>query len=616
MNTLTPDPALSLDDQIDLACDRFELRWDSEAPSTIEELLQEFSDTQRDFALRELLAVELELRFKRGDLLKREDYLLRLAEYSEVVIELFDSQVEQLMVTTAPVRTSGWTPALAETGTGSALKMPERIGKYRIVAALDRGGQATVYRAIHPELGRDVVIKFCHVEKSANPDAQQALRSEGRVLASLEHTNLARVYDFDFHENRAYLVMEFIRGLNLSQFRKQTSPAPEAWIPLVRQVAEALEYVHGRGILHLDIKPQNILIDETGAPRLIDFGLARTDSMWEKSGSDPEQLAGTLAFMSPEQARCEAEAIGPRSDVFGLGGVLFYLVTGKPPIVGDSAMDAWENAKTGRWNAELLNDDCHMSIRRIIESALAGKSNERIASAGELAKQLAALEQKPSWSIRAKISACLALTVGLILSLLIARQSFQSGYAVGTPTEERVTNQIKVRVWRDGNTFDLTNSAPISSTDRVEIRSHVEAGVHLSLFMFDSEGQLQLVEAVPAASQPYEYRFPQDNSKFERIVGPAGTEFVFLCGSRKRAVTLAELNGLGPFANAWPQLPEDSVIQLRSTGVNYLQRGRGFGGGVDTLDPQQQVFDTLNVLRTMLEPFSDFVDGIAFSHIE
>src|SRR6266404_3777524 len=146
---------------------------------------------------------------------------------------------------------------LAVAPTGQAGDRPAAIGKYLILDALDKGGQAMVYRAFHPTLGREVAIKL-----SRRPlDARQADRdhfiSEGKLLADLEHPNLARVYDLDFHEGRPFLVMEYVRGRNLQQVAKQQRLRPRQAALLVAKVARAVAVAHRRGILHQDIKPEN-----------------------------------------------------------------------------------------------------------------------------------------------------------------------------------------------------------------------------------------------------------------------------------------------------------------------------------------------------------------------
>jgi serine/threonine protein kinase len=196
-----------------------------------------------------------------------------------------------------------------------------------VIAPLDAGGQGLVYRGLHPTLGRDVVIKLSRA--AGGPADRDRLQEEGRILADLEHPNLARVYDLDVHDGRAFLVMEYVRGPHLEQFARQRPPSPRQAAALVAPVAQALAAAHRRGVVHRDVKPKNILIDEAGRPRLIDFGLARLEDAWHQAPSEEGEVAGTLAYMPPEQARDAAE-VGPRSDVFSLGGVLYFLLTGKP----------------------------------------------------------------------------------------------------------------------------------------------------------------------------------------------------------------------------------------------------------------------------------------------
>ena len=165
-------------------------------------------------------------------------------------------------------------------------------------------------------------------------DDRASLVAEGRLLTDLEHINLVKIYDLDFHNDQPFLVMEYVHGRNLEDYARDEPVTPRRAAELVAKLADALAMVHRRGIIHRDIKPRNILIDESGEPRLIDFGLARLRHAW--SDCPDSTWGGTLAYMAPEQARLEHDRIGPRSDVFGLGAVLYFLLTGQPPFVGET----------------------------------------------------------------------------------------------------------------------------------------------------------------------------------------------------------------------------------------------------------------------------------------
>ena len=173
---------------------------------------------------------------------------------------------------------------------------PATIGKYFIVGILGQGAQATVYRAIHPVLHQELVIKYARKPVSGNQEERTSLIREGRILADLEHPNLARVIDLDFHEDRPFLVMEYHRGVNLEQFASRHKPSPRAAAALIAPLARALGAAHRRNVVHQDMKPANILIDETGKPYVLDFGLARLQNSWNASTDQPD--GGTIAYMA------------------------------------------------------------------------------------------------------------------------------------------------------------------------------------------------------------------------------------------------------------------------------------------------------------------------------
>ena len=149
------------------------------------------------------------------------------------------------------------------------------------------------------------------------PTASPAWSSEGRLLVDLEHPNLVRIYDLDFHDDRPFLVMEYVHGRNLEEYARDEPVTPRRAAALVAKLAEVMAVAHRHGIIHCDIKPKNILIDKLGEPRLIDFGMARLRHAW--SDRVESSLGGTVAYMAPEQARLEIDRIGPRSDIFALG---------------------------------------------------------------------------------------------------------------------------------------------------------------------------------------------------------------------------------------------------------------------------------------------------------
>ncbi len=235
-----------------------------------------------------------------------------------------------------------WPPASPDRDRGEARpERPGAIGRYLVVDQLDEGSQGEVYRVIHPRLGRDMVLKLGR--QPVGDDDRASLVAEGRLVADLEHINLVKIYDLDFHNDRPFLVMEYVHGRNLADYVVDEPVTPRRAAVLVAKLAGALAMVHRRGIIHRDIKPRNILIDESGEPRLIDFGLARLRHAWSDRAAST--WGGTLSFMAPEQARREHDRIGPRSDVFGFGAVLYFLLTGQAPFLGETQDEVWDRAR-------------------------------------------------------------------------------------------------------------------------------------------------------------------------------------------------------------------------------------------------------------------------------
>ena len=270
---------------------------------------------------------------------------------------------------------------------------PRRIGKYVVVEELEAGGQAFVFRVLHPELGRDFVLKLGRRPLAAGqrPEAQAAAQSgllrEGRLLAQCEHPNLVRAIDLDFHEGQPFVVMEHVPGLNLEQFVDQHRPDPRQAARLVTELARAVAYLHARGITHQDIKPRNVMVDDQGRPRLIDFGLARLKHAWSDERDEPS--GGTAAYMSPEQALGCSEGIGPWTDIFGLGGLLYYLLTRRPLYHGASRISVTLQAIKGEYlPVRQLNPGTPRMLERICRKALAAEPRHRFHSAPELERAL------------------------------------------------------------------------------------------------------------------------------------------------------------------------------------------------------------------------------------
>jgi serine/threonine protein kinase len=210
----------------------------------------------------------------------------------------------------------------------------ENVGPYRIVEQLGSGGMATVFKAYHASLDRYVAIKVLHPAFKQDPNFLSRFQREARIVARLQHPAIVPVYDFNEHAGQPYLVMRFIEGETLkARLSKGDLPLHEV-LRVLHPVGEALQYAHGQGVLHRDVKPSNVLLTPDGQVFLADFGLARIAQAGESTLSQ-DALVGTPQYISPEQARGDAD-LDMRTDVYSLGVVMYELLIGRVPYQADT----------------------------------------------------------------------------------------------------------------------------------------------------------------------------------------------------------------------------------------------------------------------------------------
>jgi serine/threonine-protein kinase len=227
----------------------------------------------------------------------------------------------------------------SDQGSGTwQLPLPYRFGDFEIRELLGRGGMGIVYRAQQISLDREVAIKMILKDQLATQQDRQRFFAEARATAKLEHPGIVPVYDVGEIDGRPYFVMKLIKGRTLYELIQDGKVTPRMAARYMEQICRAVQFAHDRGIVHRDIKPSNILIDETGHARLTDFGLAKViDSM--DSLTKTGVVLGTPTYMSPEQASGRLGPIGPSSDIYSLGAVLYHSITGRPPFIGKNPVD-------------------------------------------------------------------------------------------------------------------------------------------------------------------------------------------------------------------------------------------------------------------------------------
>jgi hypothetical protein len=302
------------------------------------------------------------------------------------------------------------------------------FGKYRVVRRLGRGGQAATLLAFDPDLERHVVLKVFH--QAHTPQEQEVVLREGRALARVHSPHVAQCLAAERQDGVPYLVVEYVAGRSLAERHRERSLTPDQAMKCVGQLAEGLAAVHACGLLHRDLKPGNVLVEGGDRPRLIDFGLAVP-----VASAALAEVAGTLAYMPPEQARGEAERIDPRTDVYGLGAILYELLTGRPPHQGATRQELWQAACAGDVvPPREVNRRVPRAVNDLCQRCLAKDPSRRFASAAELAGAVRRLQRwrRGRLSLVAAAGA-LALLAGLGGLLLFGKSWWPAGAGGAAP---------------------------------------------------------------------------------------------------------------------------------------------------------------------------------------
>ena len=517
-----------------------------------------------------------------------------------------------------------------------------KIGRYIIVDRLKQGSQAEVYRAYDPALKRDVLVK---IELNQEPNQKRMFSDvEAIITANLNHPNIAPALDAGNHQGRRYSISRFIRGRTFDQWVRDSNPSPQLVAQTIAKVAGGLAHAHKNAVLHMDVKPRNIVIDENQEPYLIDFGLSVACDAYTDHAMEDGSVRGTLQYMAPEQLKGDVGRIGPCSDIFGLGATLFMGLVGRAPYDAPRTQNDLRSIERCEWHTEWL-DEAGLSddMKSIVRRALATSPSERYSDCPTFAADLERVSQIDNlkkakevdslnswqwttpWRRTLLGSAILVFVCGFAVSLILAlTQGGKSGLFVADPTLEVMV------ATDDDRDVALANCVPLKSADKIRLSGFIPAQRAALIVAFEPNGNGRVIAHFENQNAGLAFQYPSDPGKAVPLVGTGGTEVIALLTADSEDVLNKAIIRLEENPTPWELIPNSTALIWRNGDVMRLESktvedgeikaklsgsSRSLGGVVDTNPAIGKLSDQFKQLAKSLNREGIAIQGIAFRHL-
>ncbi|MFW6294044.1 MAG: serine/threonine protein kinase, partial [Spirochaetota bacterium] len=266
-------------------------------------------------------------------------------------------------------------------------RLPDQIGKYNVVERIGKGGMGMVYKAEHPTLDRHVILKKLNI--SGDPVVRERFRREAEIMIDFRTDYVVDVYDHFKHASNDYIVLEYIDGISLDELltRERYLPSDLA-LYIIRDCFRGLDYVHGKGVVHRDMKPGNVIVGRDGAVKLLDFGIASRVTGFEDELTREGMTLGTVAYIAPEQIE-QSRNVDRRADLYSTGATLYEMVTGRKPFTGGFTPETVNRIQRGKYrHPRRVNPRISPLASRVIRRCMRRKPSRRFQTAADVVKVL------------------------------------------------------------------------------------------------------------------------------------------------------------------------------------------------------------------------------------